>query len=526
MEEISVGPKPIEGVGTSTGGMLGLAERGPVGVRLVTNMGEYQRIYGGYLKESYLPIAVEGFFGNGGARCFIARIIGKNATSAKKTIEGMFPRAAGPGDWGINVGIMIMNTSADPSGDPMSPTLDTFRMVVAYWKDAVPVIPALTGTSAEDIKKWKDAVNKALDKADVVESFDDLSIKTSSPNFFGKIINSQSYLILVTKSDTSEDEEKPDSDLAQRPENNDTFIALLGGDDGEPIALEDFKGYPADPAGKKTGLEAFKEVDEINIVYCPDVHWSGMAANVANLRNAVVGHCEDMKDRFAVLDEERGKRDVAKIVTPVDSTFAAFYYPWIKVYDPALKDSKFVPPGGFVAGVYARSDIERGVHKAPANEIVKGALELEFPISKEQQAILNPKGINVIRQFPGRGIRIWGARTTSSDPEWKYINVRRLFLFVEESIEKGTQWVVFEPNNEQLWARVKQSITNFLTTVWRTGALMGTTPEQAFFVDIGYSTMTPADLDNGKLICMIGIAPTKPAEFVIFRIFQKTLEVK
>jgi phage tail sheath protein FI len=336
----------------------------------------------------------------------------------------------------------------------------------------------------------------------------------------------------MNKTSTLTDNSKPDTDLALRPINTKKFVFLEDGIDCEAAnppnsiaTIDDFKGDPSAKAGEKRGLEAFKEVDEINIVYCPDIHWSGIK-DIQPLQNAIKDHCESMKDRFAILDAAQGQREVSKLKVPVDSTYAAFYYPWIKVYDPILKDRKLVPPGGFVAGVYARSDIERGVHKAPANEIVNGALELEFPISKEQQAILNPKGINVIRQFPGRGIRIWGARNTTSDPEWKYVNVRRLFLYVEESIEKGTQWVVFEPNNEQLWARVKQSITNFLTTVWRTGALMGTTPEQAFFVDIGYSTMTPADLDNGKLICMIGIAPTKPAEFVIFRIFQKTLEVK
>jgi phage tail sheath protein FI len=162
------------------------------------------------------------------------------------------------------------------------------------------------------------------------------------------------------------------------------------------------------------------------------------------------------------------------------------------------------------------------VHKAPANEVVRGATKLEFQITKGEQDLLNPRGVNVIRTFPGRGIRVWGARTTSTDPLWKYINIRRLFLYLEESIDKGTQWVVFEPNNEQLWARVKQTIVQFLTTVWRTGALMGTTPEEAFFVKVDRTTMTQDDIDNGRLIILIGVAPTKPAEFVIFRIAQFT----
>jgi phage tail sheath protein FI len=454
IKEISAGPKPIEGVGTSTAGMLGLTERGPVGVRLVTNLGEFRRYYGGYLKESYLPAAVEGFFGNGGTRCFIARIISASADSAQADLGGIFLRAVGPGTWGNNVGLMIMNSNADSSTDPLLPNAGskTFNMVIAYWKNPMPdftVIPALTaGATPGEIKSWKKAVGDLLDKADVVESFDDLSITASSPNFFGKVIDSRSFLIKVTKTSDPDDEDKPDSDLTERPDNTATFLFLTGGaQPGSLASLDDFKGDPAADAGKKRGLEAFREVDAINIVYCPDIHWSGIADKQA-LQNAVKDHCESMKDRFAILDSSQGESVIPRIQNPVDSSFAAFYYPWIKVYDPLLKDRRLVPPGGFVAGIYARTDIERGVHKAPANEIVKGALELEFLISKGQQDILNPKGINVIRQFPGRGIRIWGARTASSDPEWRYVNVRRLFLYVEESIKKGTQWVVFEPNNE------------------------------------------------------------------------------
>ena len=190
---------------------------------------------------------------------------------------------------------------------------------------------------------------------------------------------------------------------------------------------------------------------------------------------------------------------------------------------------------GHVAGTYARSDIERGVHKAPANEVVRGIITrdlngnkkpLRFTINKAEHDLLNPKGVNVIRDFRAdrRDIRVWGARTMSSDGQWRYVNVRRLFLFVEESIDEGTQWVVFEPNYEQTWAAVRRSITNFLVRVWRSGALVGATQEEAFFVKCDRTTMTQDDIDNGRLICLIGIAPVKPAEFVIFRISQKTAE--
>jgi phage tail sheath protein FI len=177
-----------------------------------------------------------------------------------------------------------------------------------------------------------------------------------------------------------------------------------------------------------------------------------------------------------------------------------------------------------MAGIYARVDVERGVHKAPANEVIRGITKIAQDVTKREQDLLNPRGINALRFFPGRGNRVWGARTVSSDASWRYVNVRRLFIYVEESIDEGTQWVVFEPNDEPLWARVRQTITNFLTTVWRSGALEGTKPDEAFFVKCDRTTMTQDDIDNGRLICVIGIAPVKPAEFVIFRIQQKTRE--
>jgi phage tail sheath protein FI len=182
--------------------------------------------------------------------------------------------------------------------------------------------------------------------------------------------------------------------------------------------------------------------------------------------------------------------------------------------------SRYVPPGGHLAGIYSRTDTERGVHKAPANTSVSGALGLNSDVVDAEQAILNPRGVNCIRSFPGRGILVWGARTTSMDSSWKYVNVSRLFIFVEKSIKEGIRWAVFEPNNERLWSRVKQTVDQFLTTVWRTGALMGTTADQAFFVRCDRTTMTQDDIDNGRLVVLVGIAPTKPAEFVIFRIAQ------
>jgi phage tail sheath protein FI len=242
----------------------------------------------------------------------------------------------------------------------------------------------------------------------------------------------------------------------------------------------------------------------------------------------VINQCQILKDRFAIVSAPQAAGDVQNIIPPQDTSYAAYYYPWIKIYDPMINDQRLIPPTGHIAGIFARTDVERGVHKAPANEVVRGARDMQFPVTKGDQDILNPKGVNCIRDFrsDGRGIRLWGARTMSSDGQWKYVNVRRLFLFVEESIDEGTQWVVFEPNDEPTWAKVRRSITNFLISVWRSGALMGTTQDEAFFVKCDRTTMTQDDIDNGRLICYIGIAPVKPAEFVIFRISQKTIEAE
>jgi phage tail sheath protein FI len=212
--------------------------------------------------------------------------------------------------------------------------------------------------------------------------------------------------------------------------------------------------------------------------------------------------------------------NINNIRVPQDTTYAAFYFPWIKIFNPTVNQDSIIPPSGHIAGIYAKTDIERGVFKAPANVVVNGATGLQFQITKGEQDILNPRGVNCLRIFPARGIRVWGARTSSANTLWKYVPVRRYFLYVAESIDEGTQWVVFEPNNEKLWARVKQTITQFLTTEWRSGALMGTKVEEAFFVKVDRTTMTQDDIDNGRLICIIGIAPVKPAEFVIFRITQ------
>jgi phage tail sheath protein FI len=301
---------------------------------------------------------------------------------------------------------------------------------------------------------------------------------------------------------------------------------LEGGKDGFPADDNQintiYEGHPSLEPDDRTGLYTFENIDEISIVALPGI-------TSQYLQQKLVTHCEvTMKDRFAVLDPiaEANLKEIRDQRNWFDTSYAALYYPWVQAFDPLSKEYINMPPSGYVCGIYARTDVERGVHKAPANEKINGVVNLEKvkgsfrTVNNGLQEILNPLGINCIRIFPGRGIRVWGARTRSSNTLWKYINVRRLFLYIEESIEEGTQWVVFEPNNEKLWARVRATITQFLTRVWRDGALMGKKVEEAFFVKCDRTTMTQDDIDNGRLICVIGIAPVKPAEFVIFRIAQ------
>lgn len=348
-----------------------------------------------------------------------------------------------------------------------------------------------------------------------IETFSSLRlIKDGSASNLINQINTRSSLVEVSEGTAYS------NGLATFPgAPNGAWQTLANGDDQlASLSSDDFVGADAG-SGNRTGIQALEDIDEISISVAP-----GMWAST--IHSALVQHCETLKDRFAILDPQDGLsiEGIRSFREPIDTKYAALYYPWVEMRDPSVKQNVNVAPSGHMAGIYARVDVERGVHKAPANEVIRGITKLADDVTKREHDMLNPKNINVLRYFPGRGYRVWGARVLTSDASWKYINVRRLFIFVEESIDEGTQWVVFEPNDEPLWARVRQTITNFLTTVWRSGALQGSKPDEAFFVRCDYSTMTQDDIDNGRLICQIGIAPVKPAEFVIFRIQQKTIE--
>lgn len=304
---------------------------------------------------------------------------------------------------------------------------------------------------------------------------------------------------------------------------------LAGGGDGLVCTATQYQG--GGEGDSATGLAALGEIDDIAIVAAPGASALDTDDERQAVRNRLITHCHKLKYRFAILsaNREADTNAIREVRGKHDSKYAALYHPWLVVRNPANavgqgRDTLLIPPDGAIAGIYARSDIERGVHKAPANEVVRNVLRFNGNINKGVQDVLNPEGINCLRFFEGRGYRVWGARTISSDPEWMYINVRRLFIFLEHSIDRGSQWAVFEPNNERLWLKIRLTIESFLYDVWRTGALMGTAPEEAYFVRCDRTTMSQSDLDNGRLVCLIGVAPTKPAEFVIFRIGQWTAD--
>jgi hypothetical protein len=302
------------------------------------------------------------------------------------------------------------------------------------------------------------------------------------------------------------------------------LLPLAHGDDAiGSINVASYIGTDKVEPELRTGLFTMRNVEEISILSVP-------GQTDLSIQSALIDHCELARYRFAVLDGEPPPKDSLSDIQAqrqqFDTKYAALYHPWLLIPDPYPLSSGTVPdypipPSGHMLGIYARTDVERGVHKAPANEVVRGILGLQRVLNKEQHDILNPYpvNINVIRDFRenNRGIRVYGGRVITSDSDWKYVNVRRLLIFIEASVDRGLQWVVFEPNAEPLWARVRRSITNFLTLVWRNGALEGTKPEEAFFVKCDRTTMTQTDMDSGRLIVLVGVAPVKPAEFVIVR---------
>lgn len=311
---------------------------------------------------------------------------------------------------------------------------------------------------------------------------------------------------------------------------------LAGGDDGAlPIAPTytgdpDFEDLTGDVLQMPmNGLLAFETEEEISIVAAPGYTADRNTDGALGIQNAVVNHCERMRYRVAVLEtpEDQTVTEALNFRNLRSSDYAAIYYPWVTVIDPRPTEGGrrlTLPPSGFMAGIYARNDIEHAVFKAPANEVVRLAIDFEVRLNQAQQDVLNPNGVNCLRFFEGRGFLVWGARSISDDPEWKYISLRRYFAYMERSIDRSTQWAVFENNGPELWGKVRRAVEDFLYNEWVAGGLLGAKPEQAYFVRCDRSTMTQNDLDNGRLVCLVGVAPVRPAEFVIFRIGQWTAD--
>lgn len=585
VEEFESGALPMEGVSTSTAGFIGMAERGPVIGRpqLVTNFADYQRMYGSYLSEAkygdyrFLPYAVEQFFLNGGSRAFIMRVVPQGAKCSATSGSAVLKfTAANPGEWGDRLRVTITpaskaKTQALEAIDDRSvrvKSCDGFTAgdVVEFYdgrtlshnrvKSAIdgvlsfeePIGCDIVDTNLLPKKVIKTCeFNVSVRFEDAEETYLNVSLNESASSYIaarmqkselvtvevGKVPAQPAAPAPAEKKDDKKDEKAPAVAPAAKAAGvmppykavggvgESLSLGFSGGSDGNigGTKASDYMGSDNGP-GKRTGIQAFLENAQVSIMAVPGVTDS-------DVQLALVAHCENTKSRFAVLDIPLDKKKVGDVLdhrNMFDTSYAALYHPWLEVFDPLARKSSYMPPSGAMVGIYARTDTERGVQKAPANEVVRGCTGLSCPYNEGEQDILNPQGVNLIRSFTGRGIRVWGARTASSNPLWKYINVRRLFIFVEESLKANTDWVVFEPNSEALWGRVQRTIELFLSSMWRSGALAGTSPGEAFFVNIGRSTMTQDDIDNGRLICNIGIAPVKPAEFVIFRITQHTVE--
>ncbi len=510
VEEIPAQSKPIEGVGTSVAAFVGLAPGGPLNTPMrISNWTQFARTFGDpsnpdagpFMSGAYLAHSVYGFFQNGGGLCWVVRVGGDSSNGAGPPIaQAALPAAANPSlDAYRAVALPAADgdVSLELSEEPPPPPPDGEEGDGGGGKEAEP--------------SWRLVVTAGSAR----EEHEGLTLKRGRTNIATKV-NSASKLIRLEETGASLPE-------GQRAPATGTYSLVAAAVAPTDLTGGDFEGDVA----RRQGLGSIAAIDEVTMLVVPDLQTLGEDAQIRDLQGKMVAHCENAGDRMAILDgpPDMLPQDILEWRMDTagwDSKFATLYYPWIEVMDPLTNQPMLVPPSGHVAGVWARTDGTRGVHKAPANEVVLGANGLAFQVTHEEQGGLNTNGINCIRAFSGRGIRIWGARTLSSDPEWRYINVRRLFNYVSESIIEGTQWAVFEPNDHRLWTRLRISSANFLTRVWRDGALFGATPEQAFFVKCDAETNPPEAVEAGQVVIEIGIAPVKPAEFVIFRISQFT----
>ncbi|TWD79397.1 hypothetical protein FB561_0455 [Kribbella amoyensis] len=487
VEEVSSGSKPIEGVGTAVAAFVGFAERGPVDEPvLVTNWTQFTQTFGQFVEGALLAHAVYGYFLNGGGSAYVVRVGGDPGQPAGQAARnGRFELPSR----GQGKPLALRAAPAVPADQPLSVEVqeaseggdETFKLVIRSGPDE--------------------------------EVYDNVSTRRGPANVVTALRKSKWVVAEETKAGT-----------VAVPEVGVHPVVLP--DERRTVAVDDYVG----DTDERTGFSGLEAVDDVTMLCVPDLmtaYQSGALDldGVKAVQLAMIAHCELMSDRVAILDPPPGMRpqqvkDWRLNVAGYDSKYATLYWPWVKVADPRSGRPMVVPPSGHVAGIWARNDDTRGVHKAPANEVVRGVLELDASMTRRDHDQLNPIGVNCLRFFPGQGIRVWGARTLSSDAEWRYLNVRRLFNYLEKSVLNSTQWVVFEPNDEFLWTSVERIIAMFLRRVWRSGALFGRTPEEAFYVKCDAENNPPENRDAGILTVDIGVAPVKPAEFVVFRLSQ------
>jgi phage tail sheath protein FI len=532
VEEVDRGPKPIEGVGTAMAAFVGFTEKAEM-VRevdgemvvenllnrpqLVTNWTQFVERFGGFVAGVNLPQSVYGYFTNGGSRCYVVSV--RTFPKAEATLVNAQGKPA-------------LTVRARQAG------VDGMKLRVRVGDLA---LPAPAPSSKKGGGETEESAPEAAPEAGGDHSFT-LHVERETPSGGWKNLETLTGVRLQT----AVLEGKKQTVLSFKNNKPPKFVTIelletalekaMPREQEQPLMIEkklleaptasDFRG----DVSERKGVEGLEVLDDVTMLVVPDL-MTTMPGEKLNLdmvkavQGMMIAHCERMGDRVAILDTPPNltPQEVKKWrmeVTGFDSSYAAMYYPWVRVMDPATDHLVSMPPSGHIAGLWARNDNTRGVHKAPANEVLQGVVGLAYQTTKGEQDTLNPIGVNCIRSFPGRGIRVWGARTLSSDPAWRYINVRRLFNYVEKSIENGTQWVVFEPNNRKLWARVSRDVSAFLRTVWRDGALFGSSPAEAFYVKCDDELNPPESRDLGRLIIEIGLSPVKPAEFVIFRISQ------
>ena len=555
-------PPVIRQVRTDITGFVGLAERGPLHQPVqIESWRQFQSRFGDFVAYGFLAYAVKGFFENGGRTCFVVRTAGVTAQAASLILKNkgtddsknavLQLEAKNPGSWGNQIAIALTQVSPGKLPD----RLPSFSLVI--------------------IRDRRDR-----------EVFPNLSIDPNSDRYFVRVINQGTSRLSPSQWIWVKDLIDPvvprnadwlPNGSQSRLKNQVGF--LVGGQDGiNSLTLANLLGSSDPLAPQKVGLSAFDPIDAIGIVCIPDLHIKPASLpssvpqrptpphdpclprssvplvttpvslktteqpprfsrdQVIMAQQAMIEHCERHQDRVAILDvplDANSKRnltlqEVQNWRQQFDSErgFAALYYPWIRVVDPLKLGGnpvRTVPACGHTAGLYARSDFAVGPHKAPANGELFWAEDVTVAINDDEQAILNPEGINCIRAFPGRGIRIYGARTVSSNPDWRYINVRRLMMMIEEAVDQSTQWAVFEPNDFNLRRSLILSVSGFLETLWRRGALVGESAEEAFYIKCDATNNPPEIVDQGKIITEIGVAPTHPAEFIVFRV-GRTLE--